>query len=508
MEKRVVLAIALSLLVMISWSALVSRVAPTVPVPVNEQKILQAAPAAAPEPISQPLPEPLKASQPEKKLVLSTEKTEITFGESSAEIKEVIFKTYQGHVFRLKDAFSFVDQKTDFKSREFSQDQAVFVSRDQNKQVIKRFIFHNSNYRIDLEIEVLNLSKIDLAFNPSINLGVLNFAGDPNAVRFQDVLAVTTEKTTHPNGRSTINFENLQILGLRDQYFCVVIQPLSSAYTGFVKKLNPQESEIGLSANNLVIASGQTVKEKFRIYLGPQDLRIISSVKPAYAAVMYHGVFDVIAHFLLQVLDFLQRMVHNWGLAIVILSFLISFLLYPLSLKQMRSMREMQALQPKIDALRQTYKDNPQKLNKEIMELYREHKVNPLGGCLPMLLQIPIFFALYQALIRSVSLKGASFLWIKDLSQPDRLFQISTALPVKDINLLPILMTVVMFIQQKMSMSKINTGSAEQQKIMLILMPGIFLFIFYTMPSGLVLYWLINSSFMLVNQLQVNKKNA
>lgn len=159
-------------------------------------------------------------------------------------------------------------------------------------------------------------------------------------------------------------------------------------------------------------------------------------------------------------------------------------------------MKEMQLLQPHIEELKCKLKDNPQKLNKEIMELYRQHKVNPFGGCLPLILQMPIFFALYQALMRSIVLKGATFMWIKDLSQPDRLFLFPATIPFigNEFNLLPIVMAIGMFFQQKVSMSSATVGSnAEQQKMMLILFPIMFGFIFYHMPAGLVLYWLTNS---------------
>jgi len=156
--------------------------------------------------------------------------------------------------------------------------------------------------------------------------------------------------------------------------------------------------------------------------------------------------------------------------------------------------------------LRNKFKDNPQKLNKEIMELYREHKVNPLGGCLPLLLQMPVFFALYRALLNSISLKGAQFLWIKDLSAPDKLYVFQAGGKSIDLNLLPILMTIGMFIQQKIStVSSTSNAAAEQQKMMLIVMPIIFGFVFYNMPSGLVLYWFVNSTLMLINQWRISR---
>lgn len=177
-------------------------------------------------------------------------------------------------------------------------------------------------------------------------------------------------------------------------------------------------------------------------------------------------------------------------------------------------MKEMQVLQPRIEELRKTCKDNPQKLNKEIMELYREHKVNPLSGCLPLLLQLPIFYALYQAFMRAVALKGARFLWIKDLSEPDRLMvikRIPSTLPMigNELNILPIVMAILMFYQQKSTLvSSASSGSQEQQKMMMVLFPLLFGVMFYRMPSGLVLYWLINSALTFFYQLRIRPKHG
>ena len=170
----------------------------------------------------------------------------------------------------------------------------------------------------------------------------------------------------------------------------------------------------------------------------------------------------------------------------------------------MNAMKQTQMLQPQIEALRRTYKDNPQRLNKEIMELYKTYKVNPFGGCLPLILQIPIFFGLYQALYRSVELKGAHFLWIKDLAEPDRLITMSNFLPFigNEINLLPVLMGVAMFFQQKISMkaSASSGASLEQQKMMIVIFPVMFLFLFYKFPSGLNLYWFLSTTLTTLSQ--------
>ena len=164
-------------------------------------------------------------------------------------------------------------------------------------------------------------------------------------------------------------------------------------------------------------------------------------------------------------------------------------------------MKAMQAIQPETEQIRKAYSDNPQKMNKEIMGLYKKNKINPVGGCLPMLLQLPIFMSLYQVLLRSVALRGAHFLWIKDLAGPDAAFTLPQKLPIigSHINILPILMAIAMWAQQKISQGG-GKEVSEQQKMMATIMPVMFGFIFYNMPSGLVLYWFTNTLFMLLIQ--------
>ncbi len=173
-------------------------------------------------------------------------------------------------------------------------------------------------------------------------------------------------------------------------------------------------------------------------------------------------------------------------------------------------MKEMQRVQPKIEALRCKYKDDPMRLQRETMELYKEHKINPLAGCLPMFLQLPIVISFYLVLARSIELKGASFLWIKDLSMPDRLFVLPNAnIPFlgNEFNLLPVLMIISSFFQQKMSMAaqEQTPETAQQQKIMMYVFPLVFFFFFYHMPSGLVLYWFTTTTLTVIQQAYVMK---
>lgn len=499
MEKRFILAIALSLLILLSWSAFISKSSHLVDTKEVKEKL---PPPPTPSPTLE-LPE----QKPLSSINLSQEKFEMIFTEPQAAVNEVIYRDYQSYKFVLQNGFLLGDKSLVFKPESITSNSATFSYADQNKKIIKRFIFRKSNYYIELEIEMENLSDVPHYINLPLVLGVLNFATDRMQARFQDVTVALPDKVLHLNGRKEVSFEKIRFLGLRDRYFCAIIEPDSDNWGGFIKRVNHQESTIGLSPKEFVLNPSQHTIQRFHIYLGPQELQHISRIKPEWSAVIYFGVFNFIAHLLLHVLNFLFGLAKNWGLAIVILSILIYIVLFPLTLKQMRSMKHMQALQPAIEELRKTYKDNPQKLNKEIMELYRFHKANPFSGCLPLLLQIPIFFSLYQVLMRSVVLKGAHFLWIKDLSGPDRLFILPMSLPVlgNEINILPILMTIGMFFQQKSSIGAARSGSSEQQRLMSIIFPLMFGVIFYHMPAGLVLYWFTNSLFTLIYQFRINR---
>jgi YidC/Oxa1 family membrane protein insertase len=501
MEKRLVLAITLSLLVLLTWSLLVPK-----PQPIeNKEVATQNLPSVRENPEQTPLLNIEQESKPSSLFKYEQDKLEITFIESLAAIKEIKFKAHQDYRFPLKYGFLLADNSASFKKESSSPESITFVQSDQNKKIKKEFLFSNSGYSIWLEIEYQNLSNLTQKVNLPLILGVLDFSPRNTQARYQDVTLATKDKILHLNARRSLGFPEVKFLSLRDRYFCAIVGPSSENFRCFINKVDPQTAEIGFSSPENVLAPGERIKQKFHIYLGPQDLRLISSIKSDWSAVVNYGTFDFIAQIILQLLEFLHRLVHNWGGAIVILSILVYLLLYPLTLKQMRSMKEMQALQPHIEELRKLYKDNPQRMNKETMELYRQHKVNPLGGCLPLILQMPIFIALWQALQRSVVLKGASFLWIKDLSEPDRLFTLTGAFPIKEINILPIFTAVLMLLQQKISTVPTSGSSAEQQKLMAIMMPIIFGLAFYNMPSGWVLYFLVYSLLALGNQLKISK---
>ena len=205
---------------------------------------------------------------------------------------------------------------------------------------------------------------------------------------------------------------------------------------------------------------------------------------------------QALVDFVVHVLNAIYGVVGNYGIAIIIVTFLMRIIVFPLTLKQEKSMKKMRDLQPELEKIKEKYKDNPQELQRRTAEIYKENGVNPLGGCLPLLIQMPIFVALYYAFIGDAIPADAKFLWFT-LKQPDRLFMLGKFA----FNLLPILNVGVTFIQQKI-MTSATSGQETNQQIqsMLYMMPLMMLFIFYNMPSGVTLYYLVSGALSLVQQ--------
>jgi len=222
------------------------------------------------------------------------------------------------------------------------------------------------------------------------------------------------------------------------------------------------------------------------------------------------GGFGAISRILLWLLNGLHLVTRNYGWAIIGLSLLVSLVLYPLTVQQLTSMKKMQALQPHLARLQEQHAKNPKKLNQEMMGLYKKHQVNPLGGCLPLLLQMPILFALYPLLMQAVDLRGAPFLWIRDLASPDRAWTLPWALPImgKDVNILPILMLASMLVQQKVAALGITPSakSQAQQRMMSVVFVIMWFVMFYPLPAGLVLYWLVNTLMMLLAYVWIHRR--
>jgi YidC/Oxa1 family membrane protein insertase len=225
-------------------------------------------------------------------------------------------------------------------------------------------------------------------------------------------------------------------------------------------------------------------------YIGPKYVDTLRSINPELVDVVQYGVGTFFARNLFLVLDFLYKLVGNWGVAIILLVILVRLLLFPLTFRGMVSMYKLKELAPKMKQIQERYKNDPQKLQMHMMKLYKEHNVNPLGGCLPLLLQIPIFYGIYKLLLYSIELKGAHFLWIKDLSEMDPYF------------ILPVLMGITMYIHQKLTPT--NFQDPMQEKVFKFL-PVIFTIMMATFPAGLVLYWTTNNILSILQQWIINK---
>lgn len=494
MEKRLILAISLSIFVIILWSAVTSK-----PYRIGPQNVTVQEPLATSASVVPQLRE-------EKFLF---QEQEYTFVLPRAAIKEVLFKNYHNYRFILADGLFLGGADLCTKQERFGNT-TTFLFVDAEKKITKQFIFSNSNYSNELKIKIQNLKSQTLQLRPELILAKLNFANTQFDKYLQEVVVGYQDRLVRSSARSSmLPTEEIQFFVLRDRYFCAIITPTTSGCKGFIRNRQNRETELGVTFD----ASLAPQEEKefiFKVYIGPQESRLLAALNPQWAAIIHYGRFDKISLGLLKILEFFHKIFNNWGLALIMLSVAIYFLLYPLTIKQLRAMKKMQELQPQIEQLRKEYKNNPQKLNKDILELYRRERVNPLGGCLPFVLQIPIFFALYQGLIRFFPLKGAHFLWITDLSEPDRLFILSRALPMlgNEINALPIFMAGIMFFQQKFTQNPtVTTNAAEQQRIMSIILPFLFAAIFYRMPSGLVLYWTVNTLLMLLQQVLIRRQH-
>lgn len=281
----------------------------------------------------------------------------------------------------------------------------------------------------------------------------------------------------------------VKYIGATSRYFllALVSDPQSEP------KALVQPSGVGAGRINLVYPiTENSITIPVRIYFGPKDLTTLRSVDPTLDHTVDFGWFTLFAYPILQLLKWLYHFIGNYGVAIILLTILLKLFTFPLTYKSMKSMKDMARLQPQLQKLRDKYKDDRDALNREMMLLMKNHGYNPMAGCLPILIQMPIFFALYRVLYSSIDLYHAPFaFWIHDLSAPDQIY------------VTPILLSITMFIQQKLTP---NTATDPMQAKMLQFMPLIFGAFMLTLPSGLTLYMLVNAISSIIQQLILNKK--
>ncbi len=528
MEKRLITAIAFSVLIIVAFQYLSPKSAPvpTVAMPsVDTRQVAVSKDEKVPPVIIEPAID-------EKTLTVETDRLILTFSNVGGSLKEIRLKDYKdlktGEPFVLAEiqnpasyifALSGVAPRIALDKIAYdvsSKDGAVIYSASAGEmQITKKYLVHKSNYNIELQLSIKNTSgKVkDVCYRIIAGSGIVEKTEQDKALieTSSKINGIPVKFKRAKPGDTIINPGIVDWTALKSKYFSLILKPLGQTRSEFYTQSGPGDIVTGVESELLAIPPSSTIDSKFILFAGPSHIPILKEAGYSLEETINYGFFGSISKALLSILRMLHNVVRSWGVAIILLSIFLNVITLPLTMKSFKSMQKMQELHPQMEKLKIENKNNPQKLNKEVMELYKKYKINPLSGCLPMLLQMPIFIALYQALTKALELRGASFLWIKSLSSPDAV-SIPFSLPIigSSVNILPLVMVGAMVLQQKMSTKTMGGAVTEeqkqQQKMMLIIMPIMFGFIFYSMPSGLVLYWVVNTALTIVEQGAILKK--
>jgi YidC/Oxa1 family membrane protein insertase len=365
-------------------------------------------------------------------------------------------------------------------------------------RIDKIFTFHPTKFNIEMDVRVTNLASNALNQNGSLAwFQYVDPAAPVDSYGHDGPVSYIAKSVDRPEvGKMEADKllgPNVSWGGFESKYFIAALIPQNPSLTTFrMAKDGSNLVTVSLVGPKNLIPPGQTGDFNYNLYLGPKDYSLLKEQNVGLEnAIDFGDWLKWLAIPLLVSLKFLYGYVHNYGLAIIVLTILIKLIFWPLGNKSYKSMKEMQKLQPKMAALREKYKDDKARLSQESMALYKTHKVNPLGGCLPMIVQIPVFFGLYKSLLYAIELRHSPFFWwIQDLSAKDPYY------------ITPIVMGATMFMQQKMT----PTGADPMQAKIMLFLPVIFTFMFLSFPSGLVIYWLFNNIISIGQQVYINRK--
>ncbi|MBE9519519.1 MAG: membrane protein insertase YidC [Proteobacteria bacterium] len=374
----------------------------------------------------------------------------------------------------------------------------------------RTLVFEPENYLIKMSVEINNPTEIALQGAPYLSLANRPFSEQGQRYFFTGPVAFIDGKLQEvktgdlEKGPKTLK-GNITWAAYEGTYFMTGIIPEQKENLAAKFSADGDKVVSVLTGPEDVIQSQGHLQYNYLIYFGPKKISTLQEIGHDLDRAINFGWFDKLARPALYLLNFFYGYVGNYGVAIILVTILIKMLFWPIAQKGLKSMKNMQKIQPKMAKLKEKYKNDKTRLNEEMMGLYKTYKVNPLGGCLPMLLQIPVFFALYKVLLQAIELRHAPFmLWITDLSAPDRLM-IGLDIPyLGGLPILTLLMGGSMFLQQKMTPSP---ADPTQAKIMMFL-PVIFTFMFLNFASGLVLYWLVNNLLTIGQQYMINRQTA
>ncbi len=377
-------------------------------------------------------------------------------------------------------------------------------------QVTRRLVFDPDSYLIKMSVDIYNFSETALQGSPYMSLTNLPFGAAAQRYFFSGPAALIDGKLEEikPSALEEASKTlkgNITWAAYEGTYFMTGVIPEENE--GISLKLSAEGEKIRtllIGIEDIIPAKGH-LQYNYQVYFGPKKMAILKEVGHDLERIVNFGWFDKLARPALYLLNFFYSYVGNYGISIILVTILIKLLFWPIAQKGLKSMKNMQKIQPKMAKLKEKYKNDKTRLNEEMMILYKTYKVNPVGGCLPMLLQLPVFFALYKVLLQAIELRHAPFmLWITDLSAPDRLM-IGVDIPyLGGLPVLTLLMGGSMFLQQRMTPAP---ADPTQAKIMMFL-PVIFTFMFLNFASGLVLYWLVNNLLSIGQQYLINKKAA
>ena len=380
-------------------------------------------------------------------------------------------------------------------------------------KVAKIYTFHRGSYAIDVSYEIANGGATPIVPSAYLQL-VRDDKSPPGETRFMHTFTgpafYTGDKHFQKMDFSDVAKKKALPVEPADNgwvamvqhYFTTAWLPNGNARREFyANKLTDDLYAVGVFLPAGTIAPGATGTVSAKLYAGPEEVESMAKLAPGLELVKDYGVLKIIAQPMYELLKFLHSYLGNWGLSIIALTVIIKAIFFPLSAASYKSMARMKKVTPKMTAIREKYASDRMKMNQAMMELYKTEKINPLGGCLPMIIQIPVFISLYWALLATVEMRHAPFyLWITDLSAPDTLFGTLPGLNMP-IGLLPIIMAVSMFLQTKMNPAPPDPIQAK----MMTIMPIVFSAFFFFFPAGLVLYWVVNNVLSIAQQYTITR---
>lgn len=384
-----------------------------------------------------------------------------------------------------------------------NQVQLVLEAEQGGVKLTKTFTFKRGDYVIDVRHDVTNLTAAPI--QPALYLQLQHDGNKPPGDSWFTPSFTGPTLWTPEDKYQKLSFENIEKnkaehstksnggwVAISQHFFVSAFIPADNTPRDiFTKKIATNLYAIGTVQSLGSVAPGATVSNTARLYSGPQDEKKLETITPGLELVKDYGMFAIIAKPLFWIMDHIHQLLGNWGWTIIAFTILIKLAFFPLSAAGYRSMAKMRVVTPKMQAIRERYKNDPAKMQQATMELYKSEKINPLGGCLPILVQMPVFLALYYVLQASVEMRGAPWIgWITDLTQPDPWF------------ILPVLYAISMFVT-----AKLNPQPADpMQAKMMLFMPLAFSVMFVFFPSGLVLYWVVNNLVSIAQQWVITKK--